>query len=142
MRPFIPALVVVAGACALAGLGSLDNVDPVINDQSQVPLVEAKIATMKARSEAVDEMLAGRLTFAETAERFRQLTAEDPSDCMRWLRMIYPDCSDDELYYRHVILYAETRLRQHHRDSAYLDELKNQLKEMRKRESPSDCWND
>lgn len=142
MRPIIPILLVVVGACSLASLGVVDQIDPMLDDQSQVASVQAQIAVIKARHEAVEELLAGRLTFTDTAERFRQLAANDPCDCLRWLRIYCPDCSDDELYYQHVILYTKVRLRQLYRDLSFADELRNQLEEIRNRGIPHDCWND
>jgi hypothetical protein len=131
MRPLIPTLLVVAGACCLASLRAVDHLDSNIDDQSEVAAAKAKILVMKARSDAVEELLAGRLSFPETAERFRQLVANDPSDPLRWMRMFYPGCSDGELYYRHVILYTETRLQQLCQDMSFADGLRNQVEEIR-----------
>jgi hypothetical protein len=132
MRSFIPISLIVAGACVLTTLAVLEEFEQSTDDVSQVPLVKAKMAIMTQRAEAVEDLLAGRRTFAETANRFKQLTGEDPTDSMRWLKMIYPDCCDEELYYRHVILYTETQLRQRCGDMSFSDELRQQLEELKR----------
>jgi hypothetical protein len=60
-----------------------------------------------AKQQAVDELLAGRLTLLAAAARFRDLTpADGPS--RHYLRLTYPCESDDEAFCRAVIRWAGT----------------------------------
>src|SRR5262249_21397688 len=64
------------------------------------------------RMHAVDEMLAGKATLRETADRFRGLARRDPLDAAELLRLCHPaDISENELFYRQVIYYSSARIR-------------------------------
>jgi hypothetical protein len=60
------------------------------------------------RFQLIDELLAGRLSLKQTAAAFRALSEECPYDPVPYLRKLYPDYSDEDLHYLHVIRYAET----------------------------------
>src|SRR5579859_3100455 len=108
MRSFLHTLLLLSSLLSLAAFAALDRIDPTpVNTPAEKEYIRRVVAALQARHDAVDELLAGRQTFSETAARFRQVAAEDPNDVMRHLRTFNSGRSDAELYYLHVILYVE-----------------------------------
>jgi hypothetical protein len=63
----------------------------------------------RAKCQAANELVAGRLTLWEAAARFREVTVR-PRECVVLLRSFRHGASDDELFCRCVIEYVESEL--------------------------------
>jgi hypothetical protein len=93
--------------------------------------LEAFQKAIIARQKAVDELIAGSRTLPETAARFRQITLIMDLDTIEWLHCAYPDCSDEEAYYRQVLSYAGCRL-SFDEENPTLEKLTRELEERRR----------
>jgi hypothetical protein len=107
MRATLEILVVLACLASLAI--PLVDLGPMSEDDQQNRFQKLQ-ASAKARHEAIDELYAGRLTLAQAAARFEEITAQESYDVMHWVRTVQPNYSDQELYYVHVLMYAEARV--------------------------------
>lgn len=63
----------------------------------------ATLHRFDARKRIARELLAGRLTLLEAAERFRDLAEANPEFSWEGFRSRFPGASDDERHARHVI---------------------------------------
>jgi hypothetical protein len=90
---------------------SLDRVPNVESSSAQWNHLPEKLEVMSQistrRFDAVSELVAGRSSLRETAETFRALSAECPYDPLPYLHNLYPDHTDEELHYVHVLCYIE-----------------------------------
>jgi hypothetical protein len=97
--------------------------------------VREKVAVIQtvvtARREAVEELLAGEVTYPETVNRFRALALVDPLDIVGALDQLFPGHSEDELYYLHVLLYAKSATRMRRGGHERLNSLKEEFEQRR-----------
>ncbi len=64
----------------------------------------------QARSRVAQELIAGRLTLFEAAERFRELSVADPHYNWAAFRFAYQCPTDEERFCRHVIVVVKSEL--------------------------------
>lgn len=87
----------------------LSRDDPDGVDQAERRQKIAALTQIVAnRHKAVDELLAGRQSLVQTVARFRELTAQSEFDVLPYLRHLHPGVADEELYYRHVLMYVQS----------------------------------
>ena len=87
---------------------------------------------VNARYEAVEKLLSGDSSLSQTVRRFRELVQDDPLDVVVALGMVYPDCTEDERFYLHVLAYAETVCNQRNLPSERLAPLKKEYEQRRR----------
>jgi hypothetical protein len=96
------------------------------NDSLQTPLLQDVI---ERRYQAVEELLAGRKSIAETIARFRALAQEDPLNVLEALHATFPDAStEDDLFFMQVYNYAIAVTNHHYLDDAGLRPLREELR--------------
>jgi hypothetical protein len=122
---------VVAVAAVLGQGAELPGV--ILNESRRAEVLAAKemavAARAQARAQALDELIAGRLTLLQAADRFADLNATDP-ECQTAVLSTLEGYSEQERLCRQVILCVESTLQdQPARAATVLTRLQGELRE-------------
>lgn len=111
---------------------TLDPVDSPSERLDREQRLQLMMELGAERIQAVDDLLAGKKTFKQTASRFRDLAIDDPLDVAELLRLCHPtDCPENELFYRQVLYYTSTRVRSRDISEKVIDDLEVELDRLR-----------
>jgi hypothetical protein len=134
MRHVSPALPAVLVFVALSSISAItffaERFSSLQEDARTAELTRAMGRVVAGRRDAVDDLLKGKANLAETAARFRHLAADDPNNIFRWLRQEFPTAScEEELHFRHVLLFAEARHKETARNESAVAEIRKEMSE-------------
>jgi hypothetical protein len=123
----------ILGSLALPDLVQpLQSGDSAAERSDRAKRLRLMMALGAERIHAVDELLDGKKNLKQTATRFRDLAFEDPLDVTELLRLCHPaECDDNELFYRQVIYYTNTRVRCRHLSNSIVEKLEVELDSLR-----------
>jgi hypothetical protein len=109
--------------------------DSSLDGARQLPMMQHAI---ERRYQAVDDLLAGRKTVADTVACFRAIAHDDPADVRRGLQLLSPEISTEEdLFFMQVCHYAQALAQERRLDASSLQPLRDEAERRQTRNALS-----